>query len=84
MEITQREFLTMKITPGIPDYSCPSLLRRRGNDRPPHPQVDPLDQEDWANQDVGECGESPGGAGREESVLQRSSQQADAEFLLCP
>ena len=33
--------------------------------------------ERWANQGVGELGESPGGAGVAELVLQRSSQRAD-------
>ena len=30
MEITLGEFPPMEITPRVPDYSCPSLIRRRG------------------------------------------------------
>ena len=33
-----------------------------GNDHPPYPPADPLEGEWWANQGVGACGESPGGA----------------------
>ena len=54
------------------------------NDHPPYLQADPLEGEGWANQVVGERGESPVGVGRAESVLQKSSQKADAEFLLSP
>ena len=59
------EILPMEITPGIPEYSCPTLIRVEGNDHPSSPPASwPIGVgEDGATRGWGFGGESPEGGG---------------------